>query len=188
MKGQTGSLTRCLLLKLKLGDVSLFVPTNVISITDGQVFLQTQLFNGLTSSRWPGHLGIYCGGAAPVQDHQEAIWRYPYFANPRTVNWKHSLQFSSDLDEELTREATWPWWACDWTDEAKSSTPPYRLQSKLHDLRGWKRLLSRRWAKQPSPLKKSWSRTPKLKTQRWSTRLTRQVITTTKSIALLKRF
>ena len=45
VKGQTGSLTALPIIETQDGDVSAFVPTNVISITDGQIFLETDLFN-----------------------------------------------------------------------------------------------------------------------------------------------
>src|SRR5512147_2211149 len=45
VKGQTGSLTALPIIETQAGDVSAFVPTNVISITDGQIFLETNLFN-----------------------------------------------------------------------------------------------------------------------------------------------
>ena len=45
VKGKTGSLTALPIIETLAGDVSAFVPTNVISITDGQIFLETNLFN-----------------------------------------------------------------------------------------------------------------------------------------------
>ena len=45
MKGKTGSLTALPIIETQAGDVTAFVPTNVISITDGQIFLETDLFN-----------------------------------------------------------------------------------------------------------------------------------------------
>ena len=45
VKGKTGSLTAMPIIETQAGDVSAFVPTNVISITDGQIFLETELFN-----------------------------------------------------------------------------------------------------------------------------------------------
>src|SRR5207253_3617059 len=45
VKGKTGSLTALPLIETQAGDVTAFVPTNVISITDGQIFLETDLFN-----------------------------------------------------------------------------------------------------------------------------------------------
>ena len=45
VKGKTGSLTALPIIETQAGDVSAFVPTNVISITDGQIFLDTSYFN-----------------------------------------------------------------------------------------------------------------------------------------------
>jgi F-type H+-transporting ATPase subunit alpha len=45
VKGQTGSLTALPVIETQAGDVSAFVPTNVISITDGQIFLEADMFN-----------------------------------------------------------------------------------------------------------------------------------------------
>src|SRR5260370_32952355 len=45
VKGKTGSLTGLPIIETQAGDVTAFVPTNVISITDGQIFLETDLFN-----------------------------------------------------------------------------------------------------------------------------------------------
>ncbi len=78
VKGKTGSLTALPIIETQAGDVSAFVPTNVISITDGQIYLETDLFNagvrpainaGLSVSprRWFG----------TDQDHQEARRRHP---------------------------------------------------------------------------------------------------------------
>ncbi|STE89771.1 ATP synthase subunit alpha [Escherichia coli] len=50
VKGKTGSLTALPIIETQAGDVSAFVPTNVISITDGQIFLETNLFNAGYSS------------------------------------------------------------------------------------------------------------------------------------------
>ncbi len=61
IKGKTGSLTALPVIETQAGDVSAFVPTNVISITDGQIFLETDLFNagirpainaGISASAW----------------------------------------------------------------------------------------------------------------------------------------
>ncbi|MDE4965899.1 F0F1 ATP synthase subunit alpha, partial [Francisella tularensis subsp. holarctica] len=56
VNGQTGSLTAQPIIETQAGDISSFVPTNVISITDGQIFLDTDLFNsGLRPAINPGH-------------------------------------------------------------------------------------------------------------------------------------
>ena len=55
VKGKTGSLTALPIIETQAGDVSAFVPTNVISITDGQIFLESSLFSsGLKPAMDPG--------------------------------------------------------------------------------------------------------------------------------------
>jgi len=68
VKGKTGSLTALPIIETQAGDVSAFVPTNVISITDGQIFLETDLFNaGVRPAMNPGISVSRVGGAAQVQ-------------------------------------------------------------------------------------------------------------------------
>ena len=68
VKGQTGSLTALPIIETQAGDVSAFVPTNVISITDGQIFLETDLFNsGIRPAMNPGISVSRVGGAAQTQ-------------------------------------------------------------------------------------------------------------------------
>ena len=65
--GQTGSLTALPIIETQAGDVSAFVPTNVISITDGQIFLETSLFSaGLKPAMDPGISVSRVGGAAQL--------------------------------------------------------------------------------------------------------------------------
>ena len=65
VKGKTGSLTALPVIETQAGDVSAFVPTNVISITDGQIFLETDLFNsGIRPAMNPGISVSRVGGAA----------------------------------------------------------------------------------------------------------------------------
>ena len=65
VKGKTGSLTALPIIETQAGDVSAFVPTNVISITDGQIFLETDLFNsGVRPAMNPGVSVSRVGGAA----------------------------------------------------------------------------------------------------------------------------
>ena len=67
VKGQTGSLTALPIIETQAGDVSAFVPTNVISITDGQIFLETPLFSaGLKPAMDPGISVSRVGGAAQL--------------------------------------------------------------------------------------------------------------------------
>ena len=77
VKGKTGSLTALPIIETQAGDVSAFVPTNVISITDGQIFLETDLFNaGIRPAINAGLVGITRRWCSADQDHQEAWRRY----------------------------------------------------------------------------------------------------------------
>lgn len=68
VKGKTGSLTALPIIETQAGDVSAFVPTNVISITDGQIFLETDLFNsGIRPAMNPGVSVSRVGGAAQTK-------------------------------------------------------------------------------------------------------------------------
>ncbi|MEO1932507.1 MAG: F0F1 ATP synthase subunit alpha, partial [Pseudohongiella sp.] len=68
VKGKTGSLTALPIIETQAGDVSAFVPTNVISITDGQIFLETDLFNaGIRPAMNPGISVSRVGGAAQTK-------------------------------------------------------------------------------------------------------------------------
>ncbi|NOJ20533.1 F0F1 ATP synthase subunit alpha [Vibrio jasicida] len=104
VKGKTGSLTALPIIETQAGDVSAFVPTNVISITDGQIFLQTQLFNsGLRPAVDPGISVSRVGGAAQTKVIKKlsggirtALAQYRELAA--------FAQFSSDLDEATRRQ------------------------------------------------------------------------------------
>ncbi len=68
VKGKTGSLTALPIIETQAGDVSAFVPTNVISITDGQIFLETNLFNaGIRPAINAGISVSRVGGAAQTK-------------------------------------------------------------------------------------------------------------------------
>jgi len=68
VKGKTGSLTALPIIETQAGDVSAFVPTNVISITDGQIFLETSLFNaGIRPAINAGISVSRVGGAAQTK-------------------------------------------------------------------------------------------------------------------------
>ena len=99
VKGKTGSLTALPIIETQAGDVSAFVPTNVISITDGQIFLETDLFNaGIRPAVDPGISVSRVGGAAQKRIIQKlgggvrlALAQYRELAA--------FSQFASDLDE-----------------------------------------------------------------------------------------
>ena len=68
VKGETGSMTALPIIETQAGDVTAFVPTNVISITDGQIFLETDLFNaGIRPAINPGISVSRVGGAAQTK-------------------------------------------------------------------------------------------------------------------------
>jgi F-type H+-transporting ATPase subunit alpha len=68
VKGQTGSLTALPIIETQAGDVSAFVPTNVISITDGQIFLESDMFNaGIRPAMNAGISVSRVGGAAQTK-------------------------------------------------------------------------------------------------------------------------
>jgi F-type H+-transporting ATPase subunit alpha len=99
IKGKTGSLTALPIIETQAGDVSAFVPTNVISITDGQIFLETDLFNaGIRPAINAGLSVSRVGGAAQTKIIKKlgggvrlALAQYRELAA--------FAQFASDLDE-----------------------------------------------------------------------------------------
>ena len=85
VKGKTGSLTALPIIETQAGDVSAFVPTNVISITDGQIFLETDLFNaGIRPAVNAGISVSRVGGAAQTKIIKKVRWRYP--SSPSSVS------------------------------------------------------------------------------------------------------
>mgnify|MGYP000604238733 CR=1 FL=1 len=99
VKGKTGSLTALPIIETQAGDVSAFVPTNVISITDGQIFLESDLFNaGIRPAINAGLSVSRVGGAAQTKIIKKlgggvrlALAQYRELAA--------FAQFASDLDE-----------------------------------------------------------------------------------------
>ncbi len=99
VKGKTGSLTALPIIETQAGDVSAFVPTNVISITDGQIFLETDLFNsGIRPAVNAGLSVSRVGGSAQTKIIKKlgggirlALAQYRELAA--------FAQFASDLDE-----------------------------------------------------------------------------------------
>ncbi len=99
VKGKTGSLTALPIIETQAGDVSAFVPTNVISITDGQIFLETDLFNsGIRPAINAGLSVSRVGGAAQVK----AIKKLGGGVRLDLAQYRELAafaQFASDLDE-----------------------------------------------------------------------------------------
>ena len=104
VKGQTGSLTALPIIETQAGDVSAFVPTNVISITDGQIFLESDLFNaGIRPAINAGLSVSRVGGAAQTKVIKKlgggirlALAQYRELAA--------FAQFASDLDEATRKQ------------------------------------------------------------------------------------
>lgn len=104
IKNQSGSLTALPIVETQGGDISAFVPTNLISITDGQIFLESNLFNsGIRPAINPGISVSRVGGAA-----QSGIMR-KLSGNIRTALAQYNelasfSQFSSDLDQNTKNQ------------------------------------------------------------------------------------
>ena len=104
VKGKTGSLTALPIIETQAGDVSAFVPTNVISITDGQIFLETDLFNaGIRPAINAGISVSRVGGAAQTKVIKKlgggvrlALAQYRELAA--------FAQFASDLDDATRKQ------------------------------------------------------------------------------------
>ncbi|MBK8525208.1 MAG: F0F1 ATP synthase subunit alpha [Betaproteobacteria bacterium] len=104
VKGKTGSLTALPVIETQAGDVSAFVPTNVISITDGQIFLESDLFNaGIRPAINAGISVSRVGGAAQTKIIKKlgggvrlALAQYRELAA--------FAQFASDLDEATRKQ------------------------------------------------------------------------------------
>ena len=104
VKGKTGSMTALPIIETQAGDVTAFVPTNVISITDGQIFLETDLFNAcIRPAINPGISVSRVGGAAQTKVIKKlgggvrlALAQYRELAA--------FAQFASDLDEATRKQ------------------------------------------------------------------------------------
>jgi len=104
VKGKTGSLTALPIIETQAGDVSAFIPTNVISITDGQIYLESDLFNaGIRPAINAGLSVSRVGGAA-----QTKIIKKLGGGLRLTLAQYRELaafaQFASDLDESTRRQ------------------------------------------------------------------------------------
>ena len=104
VKGKTGSLTALPVIETQAGDVSAFVPTNVISITDGQIFLETDLFNaGIRPAINAGISVSRVGGAAQTK----AIKKLSGGIRTDLAQYRELAafaQFASDLDEATRKQ------------------------------------------------------------------------------------
>jgi F-type H+-transporting ATPase subunit alpha len=104
VKGKTGSLTALPIIETQAGDVSAFVPTNVISITDGQIFLESDKFNsGERPAMNPGISVSRVGGDAQMK-FMSKISGGIKLALAQYRELAAFSQFASDLDEATRRQ------------------------------------------------------------------------------------
>ena len=98
VKGKTGSMTALPIIETQAGDVTAFVPTNVISITDGQIFLETDLFNaGIRPAINVGLSVSRVGGSAQIKAMKQV-------AGTMRLDLAAFAQFASDLDEATRKQ------------------------------------------------------------------------------------
>ena len=104
VKGKTGSLTALPIIETQAGDVSAFVPTNVISITDGQIFLESDLFNaGIRPAINAGLSVSRVGGAAQTKIIKK-LGGGIRLALAQSRELAAFAQFASDLDDTTRKQ------------------------------------------------------------------------------------
>jgi F-type H+-transporting ATPase subunit alpha len=104
VKGKTGSLTALPIIETQAGDVSAFIPTNVISITDGQIFLDVDLFNsGIRPAINAGLSVSRVGGAAQTKIIKKLVGGIR-IALSQYRELEAFAQFASDLDDATRRQ------------------------------------------------------------------------------------
>jgi len=104
VKGKTGSLTGLPIIETQAGDVTAFVPTNVISITDGQIFLETDLFNAGIRPAMNAGISVSRVGGAAQTDIIKKLGGGIRLALAQFRELAAFSQFASDLDEATRRQ------------------------------------------------------------------------------------
>jgi len=104
VKGKTGSLTALPIIETQAGDVSAFVPTNVISITDGQIFLETDLFNAGIRPAIDAGISVSRVGGAAQTDIVKKLGGGVRLALAQYRELAAFAQFASDLDEATRKQ------------------------------------------------------------------------------------
>ncbi|MBT8420045.1 MAG: F0F1 ATP synthase subunit alpha [Gammaproteobacteria bacterium] len=104
VKGRTGSLTALPIIETQAGDVSAFVPTNVISITDGQIFLETDLFNANIRPAINAGLSVSRVGGAAQTPIIKKLGGGVRLALAQYRELAAFAQFASDLDETTRKQ------------------------------------------------------------------------------------
>jgi len=104
VKGKTGSLTGLPIIETQAGDVTAFVPTNVISITDGQIFLETDLFNAGIRPAMNAGISVSRVGGAAQTDIIKKLGGGIRLALAQFRELAAVSQFASDLDEATRKQ------------------------------------------------------------------------------------
>src|ERR1700742_4509572 len=104
VKGKTGSLTGLPIIETQAGDVTAFVPTNVISITDGQIFLETDLFNAGIRPAMNAGISVSRVGGSAQTDIIRKLGGGIRLALAQYRELAAFSQFASDLDEATRRQ------------------------------------------------------------------------------------
>jgi len=104
VKGKTGSLTGLPIIETQAGDVTAFVPTNVISITDGQIFLETDLFNSGIRPAMNAGISVSRVGGAAQTDIIKKLGGGIRLALAQYRELAAFSQFASDLDEATRKQ------------------------------------------------------------------------------------
>src|SRR3954471_24573474 len=104
VKGKTGSLTGLPIIETQAGDVTAFVPTNVISITDGQIFLETDLFNAGIRPAMNAGISVSRVGGAAQTDIIKKLRGGIRLALAQYRELAAFSQFASDLDEATRKQ------------------------------------------------------------------------------------
>jgi F-type H+-transporting ATPase subunit alpha len=104
VKGKTGSLTGLPIIETQAGDVTAFVPTNVISITDGQIFVETDLFNAGIRPAMNAGISVSRVGGAAQTDIIKKLGGGIRLALAQYRELAAFSQFASDLDEATRKQ------------------------------------------------------------------------------------
>lgn len=104
VRGKTGSLTALPIIETQAGDVSAFVPTNVISITDGQIYLDTDLFNAGVRPAINAGLSVSRVGGAAQTKIIKKFGGGMRLAQAQYRELEAFAQFASDLDETTRKQ------------------------------------------------------------------------------------
>lgn len=104
VKGKTGSLTALPIIETQAGDVSAFVPTNVISITDGQIFLDVDLFNSGVRPAINSGLSVSRVGGAAQTKIMKKLGGGTRLALAQFRELEAFSQFASDLDDATRKQ------------------------------------------------------------------------------------